>query len=309
MNTAPLYNDSAQGPKDGIARWAEADDGVRLRMVFWGMDAANGTVLIFPGRTEFAEKYGRTAQAFQDRGFATATIDWRGQGLSDRLAPNRKLGHVDQFTDYQNDVEALMQAMQAQGLPEPYYLCAHSMGGTIGLRSLQNGLAVKRTVFSAPMWGLTIDPLWRPLVQAVAKGGQAVGLGAEFAPGTGPLNYLQSHDYTDNVLTSSKESWGYLTGLVGASPGLEIGGPSVQWLHAALTETKELAAMTPPDHEVFGLIGSDETVVNRRDVIDYFARWPGAQINIFTGARHEILMESTAIRKRAHDMIDAFYCS
>jgi lysophospholipase len=307
MNKAPLYNDSAQGPADGLARWVEAADGIRLRVALWGADSKKGTVLIFPGRTEFVEKYGRTAQAFQDRGFASATIDWRGQGLSDRLTPNRKLGHVDQFVDYQNDVEALLQVVKTHGLPDPYYLCAHSMGGTIGLRSLHNDLAVKRAVFSAPMWGLTIDPLWRPLVQAVAMGGKSVGLGAEFAPGTGPLNYLQSHEFPDNVLTSDEESWDYLVKLVSASPGLEIGGPSIQWLHAALSETKELAAMPAPKYEALGLIGSNETVVNKRDVIEYFGKWPDAQISIVTGAQHEILMEGAAIRKRAHDMIDGFY--
>ncbi|MFT4999277.1 MAG: lysophospholipase [Paracoccaceae bacterium] len=309
MHNAPLYNSNAQGPKNGQAFWVEASDGVRLRVAFWdaAKDASKGTVLIFPGRTEFIEKYGLCAREFHKRGYATVTLDWRGQGLSDRLAPNRKLGHVDQFVDYQNDIDAMMQLLKAQGLPEPYFMCGHSMGGTIGLRALHNGLNVERTVFSAPMWGLTIDPLWRPLVQAVAMGTKTVGLGEEFAPGTNEQNYIQSHGYENNVLTSSEECWDYLAGLVRAHPGLEIGGPSVQWLHAALIETKELAAMSPPDHEVYTMIGSEEKVVNKRDVIEYMGKWPNSQTSIVTGARHEILMETPSIQRRAHIMIDAFF--
>ncbi len=306
MNTAPLYDDIAQAAPGGAACWVETADGVRLRVAFWGK-GEKGTVLIFPGRTEFIEKYGRTTQDFANRGYATAVIDWRGQGLSDRLAPNRKLGHVEHFTDFQLDVDAMVNLLKTKGLPEPYYLCAHSMGGTIGLRSLQNGLAVKRSVFSAPMWGLTIDPVWRPLVQAMAAGSKTVGLGQEFAPGTGPLNYLQSHDFEDNSLTSSQDSWDYLVGLVNVHPGLEIGGPSIQWLYEALTETKELAGIAAPEHELLCLIGSDEKVVDRRDVLAYMEKWPNGQVGIVTGARHEILMETPEIRKRAHDMMDAFF--
>ena len=306
MDPAPLYAKNAEAPAGGSACWVETADKVRLRVAFWDK-GDKGTVLIFPGRTEFIEKYGRTARDFQGRGYATAVIDWRGQGLSDRLAPNRKLGHVDLFVDFQNDVEALTTLLDGQDLPKPYYLCAHSMGGTIGLRSLQNGLDVKRTVFSAPMWGLTIEPMWRPLVQAMAMGSKTVGLGEEFAPGTGPLNYLQTHDFADNVLTSSQESWEYLVQMVNAHPGLEIGGPSIHWLYEALNETKELSGLAPPDLEALCLFGSDEKVVHKQDVLAYMEKWPNGHVGIVTGARHEILMETPEIRKRSLDMIDAFY--
>lgn len=306
MDPAPLYDKNAEAPPGGSACWVEAADKVRLRVAFWNK-GAKGTVLIFPGRAEFIEKYGRTVRDFQDRGYATAVVDWRGQGLSDRLVPNRKLGHVDLFVDFQNDVEVMTTVLETEGLPKPYFLCAHSMGGTIGLRALQNGLDVKRTVFSAPMWGLTIEPMWRPLVQAMAMGSKTVGLGEEFAPGTGPLNYLQTNEFSDNVLTSSQESWDHLVRLVCAHPGLEIGGPSIHWLYEALNETRELAGMTPPDHEALCLIGSDEKVVHKQDVLGYMEKWPNGHVGIVTGARHEILMETPEIRKRSLDMIDAFY--
>ncbi len=306
MSDVPLYSKLAEAPPGGRASWIEAEDGVRLRMAAWAK-GEKGTVLIFPGRTEFIEKYGRTVGDFADRGYASVVIDWRGQGLSDRLVSNRKLGYVGQFTDYQLDIAAMMAEIKRLEMPEPYYLCAHSMGGTIGLRSLQNKLDVRRTVFSAPMWGLTIDPMWRPLVQAVAAGSKTFGLGEEFAPGTGPLNYLQSNEYEDNVLTSSADTWAYLVAMVDAHPGLEIGGPSIHWLYEALTETRELAGMDPPNHEILCLIGSDERVVDKRDVLDYMEKWPEGHVGIVTGARHEILMETPAIRKRSHDMIDAFF--
>ncbi len=57
MQTAPLYNDISGGPEGGVAHWLTTSDGLRIRVGLWNMADAKGTVLIFPGRTEFVEKY------------------------------------------------------------------------------------------------------------------------------------------------------------------------------------------------------------------------------------------------------------
>ncbi len=306
MKSAPFYNDVAEAPADVEACWIEASDGVRLRLAVW-REGSRGTVLIFPGRTEFIEKYGRIVTDLRARGYGSVVIDWRGQGLSDRLAPNRALGHVAKFRDYQKDVAALMARIGAMDLPQPLLLCSHSMGGAIALRALHDGLKVERSVFSSPMWGLSIDPVWRPMVQAVATGGTSFGLGEEFAPGTGPENYLVSAEFDDNSLTSSRESWDYMVRLTKAHPGLVIGGPSVNWLSEALTETRELARMAPPKRGILCLIGSDERVVNKRDVMGYVAKWPQSLTLVMSGGEHETLMETALIRKRALDQMIMFY--
>ena len=118
---------------------------------FWTF--GGGTVLMLPGRTEHAEKYGTTAERLAAAGYASAALDWRGQGLADRLLPDRRKGHVGQFADYQRDLDAFAAAVR-ETLPGPFYLLAHSMGGCIGLRGLMRGLDVAAAAFSAPMWGL-----------------------------------------------------------------------------------------------------------------------------------------------------------
>ncbi len=306
MNRAPLYHELAEAPADGRASWLEAADGVRLRVALW-KQGSRGTVLIFPGRTEFIEKYGRTVRALGARGYNVAVIDWRGQGLSDRLAPNRALGHVEHFTDYQHDVQAMMAWVDRELPDGPRFLLSHSMGGAIALRALHRDLAVARAVFSAPMWGLSIDPLWRPMVQAVAAGGSTVGLGQEFAPGTNAENYLRSAEFEDNSLTSSRDTWEYLRRIVDARPGLEIGGPSIQWLNEALNETRELLRLDPPDMPALCIIGSQESVIDRKEVIAYMERWTDALTTIVTGSRHEILMEKQVLRERALGLIDMFF--
>ena len=141
---APYHSDISRGPKGGRAVWAHTSDDVRIRVGLWPITGARGTVLIFPGRTEYIEKYSDAAREFAVRGLASLAIDWRGQGLADRATPDTKLGHVTNFDEYQRDVDAAVAVARDAGLPEPYYLFAHSMGGCIGLRSLMRGLCPTR---------------------------------------------------------------------------------------------------------------------------------------------------------------------
>ena len=52
---APLFDDVRAGPDTGAAYWATTSDGVRVRLGVWPKADARGTVLLFPGRTEYIE--------------------------------------------------------------------------------------------------------------------------------------------------------------------------------------------------------------------------------------------------------------
>ncbi len=306
MKTAPFYSDVAEAPPGEQAVWLCTEDGVRLRLAIWS-EGRKGTILLFPGRTEFIEKYGRTIGALQSLGYAVAVIDWRGQGLSDRLSAIRTLGHVASFADYQQDVATMMTAVRDMGLPAPFNLLSHSMGGAIALRALQDGLDVAHAIFSAPMWALSIDPMLRPVVHAVAAGGSSVGLGEEFSPGTNADIFLATAPFEGNGLTSSPDSWAYLAKMVRTHPGLGIGGPSVNWLHESIVETRALLRMEPPKIPAMCLLGSSETVVDKREVLAYMEKWPDAFSVTLTGGEHETFMETAAIRARAMALLDMFY--
>ena len=71
---------------DGVVPGAiKTSDGVNLRFARWAPPPGRkGTVFVLQGRAEFIEKYFETVRDLRARGFAVATFDWRGQGLSDR---------------------------------------------------------------------------------------------------------------------------------------------------------------------------------------------------------------------------------
>lgn len=307
MQAAPLYSEIADGPDRGTAWWMQARDGVRLRAGLWNREARNGTVLIFPGRTEYIEKYGHVAASLASNGYASLAVDWRGQGLADRLLADSMSGHVHHFPDYQRDVAALTRIAARLDLPRPWHLLAHSMGGCIGLRAVMQGLEVQSCVFSGPMWGIKMAEALRPLAWGLAWGSRQIGLSHRYAPGTSADHYVLTEPFETNKLTGDKAMWAYMERQLRAHPELGIGGPSLRWLYEALRETHDLSLRPSPDLPCLTILGSDEDIVDVPRVHDRMARWPRGHLEIVPGGRHETLMESATIRARLFRTMTAFF--
>lgn len=306
MEEAPLFCDIADGPPGGRALWLSTGDGVRLRIGHWpGGD--KGTVLLFPGRTEFIEKYGVTAADFAARGYGTLVIDWRGQGLSARALRDAMTGHVMHFSEYQTDVAAMTGAAAALKLPRPWHLLAHSMGGSIGLRAVMRGLPLASCAFSAPMWGIAIKPALRPLAWSLGWSSRPLRLGHLYAPGTPRRSYVLEAPFTGNTLTRDADMYKRMGQQLRVHPELALGGPSLQWLFAALRECRALSVMPAPDLPCLTFTGSEEEIVSRASVDARMARWPGARLEVVKGGRHELLMDTAETRAHVTDLLAAHW--
>ncbi len=297
MTPAPVLGTDAGAAQ---ARWLFAADRVKLRALFWPREGARGTVLMLTGRTEHAEKFGPTAARLAAAGYASAAIDWRGQGLSQRLTDDPRKGHVGRFSDYQLDLAAFVAASEAFGLPGPRYMLAHSMGGCIGLRALLSGSDFAAAAFSAPMWGILVpggrDALFARLLGTMAR----AGLSLRYAPppASGPLNYLQSAPFAGNTLTTDPEAWGWMRAQLAANPELVIAGPTIGWTAAALAECRALARLPSPALPCLTGLGGQERIVNPAAIESRMAHWPGGTLLRLPGAQHELLKESPALRDR-----------
>lgn len=309
MTDAPFFAAAADGPKDGRAAWLNAADGVRIRVGWWTHAAAQGTVFLLPGRTEYIEKYGRAAQDLAQRGYATMTIDWRGQGLADRAFDDKMTGHVGDFAEFQLDFDEMVCFARAQGLPEPYYMMAHSMGGCIGLRALLRGAPMRAAAFTAPMWGILIAAWMRPMAVALSTASRWFKFDDRYAPGTGAKTYVLSAPFTGNSLTSDPEMWDYMRQQALAHPELVLGGPSLGWLQAALSECHALGLQPSPDLPVITALGTQEKIVDVAPVHARMAIWPRGTLDLYTGAEHEVIMERPAARARFFDSAAALFSS
>ena len=304
---APLFADVADGPPNGRAFWLTTADDVQIRVAFWPAAEARGTVLLLPGRTEYIEKYGRAATDLARRGYATACIDWRGQGLADRAFSDRMVGHVEDFAEYQLDFDAMIAGCDAAAMPKPYFLLAHSMGGCIGLRALIRGAPVRAAAFSAPMWGILISTWARPAAVMLSTAARWFSFDHRYAPGTGPSTYVIDAPFAGNTLTSDPAMWDYMKQQALAHPDLPLGGPSLGWLKAALVECHALSMIAAPKVPVYCALGLAEKIVDTGPVHLRMANWPGAAFDLVEGAEHEVMMEIPATRKRFFDTATALF--
>ena len=307
---APFFAEVACGP--AAAHWIAAADAVRLRAVHWHgpqtpKDPVKGTVLILTGRTEYAEKYGRIAADLVARGFGCATLDWRGQGLSDRAHDDAMRGHVDSFAEYQDDLDALIAHVEALDLPGPYHMLAHSMGGCIGLRALLRGAPFATACFTAPMWGVLMRPTLRVAAWGLSSASRLVGLSHLPSPGRSATLEDAAEAAEANMLTRDVESFDWVRRQVEAHPELGLAAPSLHWLNEALHETRALSRLASPDLPCLTLLGDEEWVVDSKRIRDRMARWPGSEFEVIAGGRHELLIEDAATRGARIDRITAHF--
>lgn len=302
---AQFFADVADAPPGQQAFWITASDGIRLRAVAW-RGGRRGTAIVFPGRTEFAEKYGRVARALVDRGLSVLVIDWRGQGLSDRHPRNPMLGHVQDFRDYQHDVAALMDLAATLDLPEPRYLIAHSMGGCIGFRTLLERSEFCGAIFSAPMWHLQMRAATREVTSKMTLLANLTGFGARLMPGTRPGPTAHA-GFAENALTSDEATFQWCVRQIAAHPELSLGGPSMQWTYAALEEMARLYIAPLPRIPILVMLGGEESVVSGAVIRNQVARMAAGEVLDLPGARHEIFMEKPAILDLVWKRIDRFF--
>ena len=194
-----------------------------------------GTVCLFQGRAEFIEKYFETVRDLRARGFAVATLDWRGQGLSDRALADPRKGHVGDFAEYEHRSRNLHAARSCCPIVRRrMFALGHSMGAhRADARRLPGQRWFDRIVLSAPMIAL---PASRDSALSQDRGRDACGLlgfGSAYVPG-GDATVIATRPFVGNPLTSDPVRYARIVAVLEAEPALGIGSPTVAWARRRL---------------------------------------------------------------------------
>lgn len=300
-------------PGGAVSGELQAPDGARLRFVRWEATRGprRGTVCLFGGRGEFAEKYFEVVADLRRRGFAVATMDWRGQGGSSRLLPNPRKGHVGSFSDYDADLALFMKEIVLPDCPPPFVALAHSMGANILLRNAARpGSWFERMILTAPMIAFDNAKVGYPqsVARAYAEAGCLLGFSKSYVKG-GSDTVVEQGAFEGNKLTSDRERWYRNKAVLDTNPDLGLGSPTVGWLRAAyrsmgLVSAEGYAASVRVPMMIF-VAGKDE-IVSPRAVEDFAVGLKVGTHVLLPSARHEILQESDSVRLRFWAAFDAY---
>ncbi|MEO0697943.1 MAG: alpha/beta hydrolase [Pseudomonadota bacterium] len=292
MEEAKFYDDIADGPPSASAYWMQTADNVRVRVgAYHTVADRRGTILLMLGRFGYIERYGRVAKAFAENGFSTAVIDWRSQGLSDRMAKDPQAGHINTFADYQKDVAAMMHVVDELDMPKPYFLVGISMGACIGLRSMIEGLPVVASAFISPMWGIKMSTAQRIAAWPLSWAAMQFGLGQRYVPGESGDIYVLETPFEDNSLTHNAAMYDYWVDQARKVPELQIGGPTMTWLYEALSECRSLSSVPSPNTPSITFCGELDRLVDNYSIKARMAEWPNGEFSMIRNAKHDVLTE------------------
>jgi lysophospholipase len=298
-------------PEGAHVGFFETSDRVRLRYATFpkGSGAPRGTICLVQGRTEFIEKYFETIADFQSRGFAVATFDWRGQGASQRLVRNQRLGYVDTFDDYWTDLRSFHGSILLPDCPPPYYLVGHSMGGLVSLYAgLRDRMMFERIFLSAPMVALDHQPLSMAgmaklcdLLSLFGLGRLPVGRKADKPP--------SEASFAGNPVTSDLTRYMRMVDVLKARRDLEIAAPAIRWGAAAFHAMARAGRDDFPGAikiPVLMLAAARDEIVSTAAIEQLGLRMRTGRHIVIPAARHELFMENSTIRGQVFAAFDAF---
>ncbi len=284
--------------------WVD-ENGIRLRvmLVTSARTEPRGSIILFPGRTEFIEKYLETVEDLTARGFTVLVIDPRGQGLSDRLTSDRIRSYVGNFQDYADDLAGIVSQFTPL-LPKPHIVMGHSMGGCVVLQAVISGvMRPSAVVCSAPMLGLydVATPILITMVRVLS----ALGMAKKELPFQRGRAGIPV-PFESNKLTSDPERYKSWAAYFNNVERIRLGPPTYGWIVEAM-RGMNFVNKNADKLKIPALIvaaGADPIVDPASNQL--FAENAGATFAVVPGALHELFLERDEYRDQFFSAFDSF---
>ncbi|SFN50858.1 lysophospholipase [Izhakiella capsodis] len=287
--------------------------GVPIHYVHFISAEHQRVILLCPGRNETYVKYPELAYDLFHCGYDVIIIDHRGQGRSGRMLDDKQRGHVDSFSDYVDDLEALWQLEMTSLRYRRRFMLAHSMGGAIAtLLMIRHPFAFDAAALSAPMFGIFL-PLPRWLAIPILTWAEKHPLLSQtYALGTGRW---RPRPFRFNDLTHSRERYRRSLRFYCDDPALRIGGPTHHWVREGIRAGEEVLGNVSAIKTPLLLLQAEGDKVVDNKAQDRFCQLLdetgnpclGGVPRVIYGARHEILFESDVMRTEALNTVITFF--
>ncbi len=301
---APLmFTPDSRTPDGGIGEWFRGAGGLRLRLGYWPCaNPPRGTVFISPGRSEPIEKYYEVVRDLLSRDFHVVVHDWRGQGLSARLLPDRLKCHARSAEEFMDDYQRLLDSFEGRA-PKPWLMLGHSMGAAINLATLVKGEPrITGAFFTNPMLRVKTGKhaLWA--VHFRTNWQVNHGRGTEYVPDL--FDDPFEHTFETDALTHDRARYELWHEQLFACPHLAVGSPTWGWLSFALKigqtllrdKGKVLKKLKTP---ISIVCSGDDHIIHKQPSKSFAKKLGKGQFIEIAGAEHEVLIETDDLRRQA----------
>lgn len=308
--SAPLmFTPESRVPFGGNGEWFRGAGGLRLRLAYWAAPKdVRGTVFISPGRGEPIEKYYETISDLIKRGFCVVVHDWRGQGLSARLLPDRLKCHARSADEFLDDYQRLLDVFEDRA-PKPWLMLGHSMGAALNLATLNRGeTRMAGACFTNPMLRVKTGKhaLWSVNFQTNWQVNH--GRGTDYVPEL--FDDPFTHTFEDNALTHDSARYEIWHEQLFACPHLAVGSPTWGWLQFALKLGEDLLkdkarSLKNVKLPVTVVCSGDDHVINKLPTRAFTRKLGGGRYVEIANAEHELLIEQDTYRNEVMAEFDA----
>lgn len=253
-----------------------------------------GTCLVLHGFTEAAKKFSEIIYSLLNNGFSVLAYDQRGHGESyrDPAISDMSLTHVDRFTDYVTDLEAVADAC-LKTMPAPYSVFAHSMGGAVALLYAERHPDVLSAIaLCAPMIAPRTGgiPVW--LIRGMGAAACLVGKGRQRIFVSKPYS---GHENFETSCCTGKGRFDWWDEKKFTDKLYSTNGPSYSWTKEAMGATGKLLKKGMPE-KIAGRVtiwqAENDWEVKPLAQEQFISRVKHGKLVKVPGARHEIYRSS-----------------
>ena len=306
-----MYQESIHHADASAHGYLCTPDGARMRYGCWPVDESisRGSVVVVGGRSEFLEKYSETIDTLCKRGFDAFSLDWRGQGLSERMLPNPQKGYIEDYEVYIRDMAFFLEQIVYPQSRGDIYVLAHSMGGHITIRFIKEHThRIRRLILSAPMIDIKTQPAPPFVVRWLSRCMVRLGFADKCIIGSGRHNPFIV-DFANNRLTTDRHRFLRNASLVEGNPAMAAGRVTYGWLAATFRSIdllKQASFCDGIDIPILIALSAKDEVVSNKAIRKLAARLSHHQIVVFEEARHEILQEVDSVQSQFWRAFDDF---
>jgi lysophospholipase len=274
--------------------------GVLLRYLAIEQHDSRAALVMVGGHTESFRKYAELFYDLRDLDLSIYALDPRGQGSSDRLLADREKSHVDHWQDYVADLKLFVDNVVRARTAAPIIALGHSLaGGIVAAYLEQYPSDLDSAILSAPLVGHKVSGLVLALLGVMDLFG-----GTGYVPGGGPFTVVpfEANKETHSQVRHVRKFQDYAD-----HPETRMGFPTVHWMNETRRMAQSIQAgagrITVP---LLVLQAAQDEYVDARALESFAAKFPGGRRVLLEGARHEMLIETDAIRGRALSEIRGF---